>query len=86
MSNKKHICWYADLVKLDFSDPWTKRWWIKQVLMHGKFEDIKELDLKEIENVFPELYLPNDIKNLWGDYFNWRKNGGNINSVTKRNY
>lgn len=73
MKNKKHICWYADLDKLDFSDPWIKKWWIKQVLMHGKFEDIKELDLKEIENVFPELYLPEDIKNLWKDYFNWRK-------------
>lgn len=86
MKNKKHIVWYADLDKLDFSNTWIKKWWIKQVLMHGTLEDIKELNLEELEIVLPELYLPENIKNLWVDYFNWKKHGRDINSNAKRNY
>ena len=51
------------------------------------FRDYKPLEnrVKEVEDILPELYISQDIKNLWLDYFNWRKNDRNPNIITKRN-
>ena len=69
MKNKKHIVWYADIERLDFTHPWIRKWWIEQVLIHGTMEDVVELDFEEIRNFLPTLNLPKEIKNLWADYF-----------------
>ncbi|MCX6348283.1 MAG: hypothetical protein NTV79_02110 [Candidatus Aureabacteria bacterium] len=69
MNNMGHIVWYADLSKLDLKDPWLRKWWIRQVLVHGRFEDIRRLDFNEIEEMLPSLRLPPKIKSLWMDYF-----------------
>lgn len=67
---KKYIVWYADLDKLDLKDPWVKKWWIQQVLIHGRLEDIRQLDFSEIKSLLSNLYLNYEIKSLWEDYFN----------------
>ncbi|HWP24202.1 MAG TPA: hypothetical protein VNM15_08525 [Candidatus Binatia bacterium] len=70
MKVPRHIVWsFNKAGTLDLSDPENKRWWIKQVLMHGRMEDIRSLDLNEVEKVLPNLYLPRPIKKLWSDYF-----------------
>ena len=69
MNNSEYIVWYADLDKLDLNDPWVKKWWIQQVLIHGRIEDIKKLDFDEIKKLLPALHLDSKIKSLWQDYF-----------------
>jgi len=73
MDKKKHIVWFADIESLDFNKRQDKKWWIKQVLLNGRMEDIKDLDLNEVEKLLPELYLPKPIKKLWEDYFEWKR-------------
>jgi hypothetical protein len=65
---KRYIVWSTDK-EIDLSNPWQKKWYIKQVLTKGRAEDIAELDWEEIKNLLPELELPEDIKSLWEDYF-----------------
>lgn len=69
MKNTAHIVWYADLDKLDLNDPWLKKWWVQQVLIHGRFEDISRLDFQEVKELLPSLRIPKKIKSLWKDYF-----------------
>lgn len=58
---------------LDLTVPENRKWWIKQVLMNGRMEDIRSLDLNEVERILPDLYLPRPIKKLWSDYFAKRR-------------
>jgi len=71
MKPKRYIVWSKD--RIDLRDPWQKKWYIKQVLINGRTEDIALLKWKEIEHILPELDLPTDIKNLWEDYFNVKR-------------
>jgi hypothetical protein len=74
MKIPRHIVWSFDKAEdLDLSDPENRKWWIKQVLMNGRMEDIRSLDLDEIERVLPDLYLPKPIRKLWSDYFAKRR-------------
>ena len=68
MKPKRYIVWSRD--KIDLRDPWQKKWYIKQVLINGRAEDIALLDWEEIKCLLRELELPLYIKNLWEDYFN----------------
>jgi hypothetical protein len=70
----RHIAWSFDKAdRLDLSEPGNRKWWIKQVLMHGRMDDIRTLDLDEVERILPELYRPRPIKKLWSDYFAKRR-------------
>jgi hypothetical protein len=69
---KRYIVWSTDK-EIDLSNPWQKKWYIKQVLTNGRAEDVAELDWEEIKNLLPELELPEDIKSLWEDYFASKK-------------
>jgi hypothetical protein len=74
MKIPRHIVWSFDKAeKLDLSEPENKKWWIKQVLMNGRMDDIQSLDLDEVERILPELYLPRPISKLWSDYFAKRR-------------
>ena len=74
MKIPRHIVWWTDKAEnLDLNDPENRRWWIKQVLMNGRMEDIRSLDLDEVEKILPELFLPRPIKKLWSDYFAKRR-------------
>ena len=68
MKPKRYIVWSTD--KIDLRDPWQKKWYIKQVLINGRAEDIALLNWEEIKCLLRELELPLYIKNLWEDYFN----------------
>lgn len=38
-----HVIWSTD--KIDLSAPFQRRWYIQQVLFHGRAEDVRSLDL-----------------------------------------
>ena len=42
-----------------------RRWYIQQVLLHGRAEDIRRLDLEEVAALLPDLNLPDPIRRLW---------------------
>ncbi|MBN1429862.1 MAG: hypothetical protein JXB07_15950 [Anaerolineae bacterium] len=55
--------WSTD--QIDLSDPFQHRWYIWQVLTHGRAEDIRALNLDEVADVLDEIVLPEDVRNLW---------------------
>ncbi|MBI4547316.1 MAG: hypothetical protein HY707_05000 [Ignavibacteriae bacterium] len=67
MQPKRYIVWSKN--EIDLSDPFQRKWYLKQVLMHGRSEDIAALDLDEIKKLLPEFDLPNHIRRLWENYF-----------------
>jgi hypothetical protein len=74
MKVPRHIDWSTGRAEsFDFTQPENRQWWIKQVLINGRMEDILALDLEEVERILPGLYLPRPIKKLWSDYFAKRR-------------
>lgn len=63
MRPKPYIVWSKR--ELGLSDPWQRRWYIRQVLLHGRSEDVAELDGGEIHRLLPELDLPAEVRSLW---------------------
>ena len=64
-----HVIWSCDPSRLDPDDPWTRRWWITQVLVHGRWDYVKALDWDEVRQLLPELRLPERVRGLWEYYF-----------------
>jgi len=62
----RHIVWSTD--QLDLSDPYQRRWYLQQVLTHGRSEDIRSLDLEEIRRELENLNLPPDVYSLWKSF------------------
>ena len=62
----RHIVWSTD--RLDLSDPFQRRWYLRQVLIHGRAEDVRRLDLAEVERELDELRLPEPLARLWKRY------------------
>lgn len=58
-----YIVWSTD--RIDLSDPFQHRWYIQQVLTHGRMEDVAGLNLDEIAAVLDEIVLPDDVRSLW---------------------
>ena len=67
MKPKPYLVWSKR--EIDLSDPWQRKWYIQQVLIHGKEEDVAQLDWQEIRRCLPELTLPTHIRLLWETYF-----------------
>jgi hypothetical protein len=83
MKIPRHIVWSFDQAdNLDLTKSGNKEWLIKQVLMNGRMEDIRSLDLEEVERLLPQLYLPKPIKKLWSDYFAKRRTS---NPISEKN-
>jgi hypothetical protein len=59
----RYIVWSTDQV--DQSDPFQRRWLLRQILTHGRAEDIRALDWDEIRRELDYLDLPQDIDSLW---------------------
>lgn len=64
---KRYIVWSKQA--LDLTDPWQRRWWIQQVLLQGRAEDVAALDWEEVRQLLPELELPPRVRRLWEEYF-----------------
>ncbi len=62
----RHLVWSTDTI--DLSDPFQKRWLLRQTLMHGRAEDIRALELKDIRQELEQLDLPKEIESLWRRY------------------
>ena len=69
---KRYIVWSTNK-EIDLDDPWQRKWYIGEVLSHGKAEDIAELDWEEVRRLLPELNLPKRVRRLWEDYFQHAK-------------
>jgi hypothetical protein len=69
-----HIVWSTDSV--DLSDPFQRRWYIRQVLTHGRAEDIGALDLDEVASLLDDLYLPPHLYDLWKRFLESRDASG----------
>ena len=54
---------------MDLSDPFQRRWYIQQVLTHGRAEDIRALNLDEIAADLDDMILPEDVRSLWQRFF-----------------
>ncbi len=72
MRPKRYIVWSTNK-EVDLTDPWQRKWYIKQVLTHGRTEDIAELDWDEVRRLLLELNLPRRVRRLWEDYFEYTK-------------
>jgi hypothetical protein len=59
----RHIVWSTDTV--DMTDPFQRRWYIRQVLLHGRAEDVRTLDLEELARLLDDLDLPRPVHSLW---------------------
>jgi len=71
MQPKRYIVWSKR--EIDLQDSFQKEWYINQVLMYGRTEDIAALDWDEIRLLLPELNLAASIRALWENYFNAHK-------------
>jgi hypothetical protein len=63
----RYILWSTDHINLE--DPFQRRRLLRQILTHGRAEDIRKLDLEEIERELDSLDLPSEIDSLWRTYF-----------------
>jgi len=65
-SAPRYLVWGTDSV--DLSDPFQRRWFMRQVLLHGRSEDIRELDLDEVAASLDDLRLPAHLHRLWRQF------------------
>jgi len=65
----RHIVWSTDTVNLD--DPFQRRWLLRQILTHGRAEDIRTLSIEEIRAELDQLGLPKDVESLWRRYLEY---------------
>ena len=66
----RYIVWSTD--KLNPDDPFQRHWLLQQVLLHGRAEDIRALNLDEVERELDDLNLPDDILSLWKRFLEFR--------------
>ena len=64
---KRYIVWFTKAI--DPASPFQRGWYLRQVLAHGRAEDIASLDWDEVKARLPELQLPPDVRRLWETYF-----------------
>ena len=65
----RHLVWSTDT--LDLSDPFQKRWLLRQTLTRGRAEDIRALELDDIRLELDGLDLPEEIESLWRRYLEY---------------
>ena len=70
----RHIVWSTD--KLDLEDSFQRKWYICQVIEHGRAEDVARLDLGELASLLPELGLTPYLYSLWARFLEARHAAG----------
>jgi hypothetical protein len=71
MRPKRYIVWSKN--EVDLEDPWQRKWYIRQVLTHGRSEDVAQIDWEEIRKLLGEMSLPPEVRDLWEDYFDAKR-------------
>jgi hypothetical protein len=71
ISPPRYIVWSTD--KIDLADPFQREWYIRQVIMHGRAEDIASLDLDEVARLIDRLDLPPHFYSLWSRFLESRR-------------
>jgi hypothetical protein len=66
----RYIVWSTDAINQ--TDPFQKRWLLRQVLLYGRAEDIRKLDFREVKHELNALHLPKHIDLLWRNYLEQR--------------
>lgn len=66
----RHVVWSTN--QLDLADPFQRKWYIRQVIEHGRAEDIASLDLDEVARLLDELNLPSHLHSLWARFLKVR--------------
>ena len=61
-----HITWSTDL--LDLADPFQRNWYMRQIIEHGKAQDVAGLDLDELARLLNKLNLPPYLHSLWARF------------------
>ncbi len=74
---KRYIVWSVDEVDLD--NPFQRKWYIEQVLIHGRTEDIRDLDWGEVRKLLPDLTLPKEVRSVWNEIFSEMDKSGAAN-------
>jgi hypothetical protein len=62
----RYIAWSTN--EVDLNDPFQRRWYIRQVLLYGREQDVRQLDKAELATLIDELRLPEPIYQLWKRY------------------
>jgi len=62
----RYIVWSTN--EVDLSDPFQRRRYIRQVLLYGREQDVRQLDKAELATLIDELRLPEPIYQLWKRY------------------
>jgi hypothetical protein len=70
----RHIAWSTD--RVDLADPFQRRWYLRQLLLHGRAEDLRGLDLDDLARELDALQLPIEIYSLWKRRLERRDAGG----------
>ena len=65
----RYLVWSTDT--LDLSDPFQRRWLLRQTLTRGRAEDIRALDHDDIRQELDQLDLPQEIESLWMRYLRY---------------
>jgi hypothetical protein len=66
----RYIVWSTDT--LDLADPFQRKWYIRQVLLHGRAQDIRTLNLDEVALLLDDLALPPHLYSLWHSFLETR--------------
>lgn len=69
-SPPRHLVWSTD--RLDLADPFQRKWYIRQIIEHGKAQDVASLDLDEVARLLDELNLPPYLHSLWSRFLESR--------------
>jgi hypothetical protein len=66
----RYIVWSTDTV--DMEDPFQRKWYIRQVLLHGRTQDVRALSLDDLSHLLDDLELPSHIHRLWEQFLETR--------------
>lgn len=67
----RHLVWSTDTV--DLSDPFQRKWYVRQILVNGRAADLKSLDLDELSLWLDDLNLPAEVVALWRAFLEARR-------------
>jgi len=74
ISPPRHIVWSTNQV--DLADQFQRKWYIRQVIEHGRSADIARLDFDEVASLLDELHLSPHLYRLWAGFLEERRATG----------